>query len=116
MVQLLVSAHWLACLLIARGGHSFNAYLGDTAYQAASDSKIYLVALYWSMMTMTTVGYGDVAMKTDEERLFAVAAMICGGAFYGYVIGSITALVAQSDMNRRAFKERMDLVMAWLDF
>jgi hyperpolarization activated cyclic nucleotide-gated potassium channel 2 len=120
MTQLLVAAHWFACFLITLQGDTFEAYFntlqGDIIQgRQPTDSQVYLAALYWSMMTMTTVGYGDITVKTDHERIFAVAAMICGGAFYGFVIGSITALVGQSDMNRRAFKERMDLVMAWLD-
>merc|ERR1719253_2130082 len=42
--------------------------------------------------------------------------MIMGGSFYAYLIGTITALVADNDLNTRAFKDRMNLVMAWLDF
>merc|ERR1719424_1099390 len=37
-----------------------------------------------------------------------------GGAFYGYVVGSITSMVANSDLNASAYYDRMDLIHAWL--
>jgi CRP-like cAMP-binding protein len=68
------------------------------------------------MMTISTVGYGDVSMKTPSERMLAIVAMIFGGSFYAYLVGSITALVSDADLNSRACRERMNLVTAWLDF
>ena len=36
------------------------------------------------------VGYGDITATTDAERAYSIAAMVVGGGFYGYVVGSIT--------------------------
>jgi voltage-gated potassium channel len=47
-------------------------------------------ALWWSMVTITSVGYGDVYPVTDEGRLIAAAVMIAGLA----VLGSVTATLA----------------------
>merc|ERR1719359_1628130 len=55
-------------------------------------------------------------MKTTGERLLSICAMIFGGSFYAYLVGSITALVSDNDLNTRAFKDRMNLVLSWLDF
>ena len=49
--------------------------LGDRAY------------LYWSMTTLTTVGYGDLIPGSDRERAYTCVAMVVGGGFYGYIIG-----------------------------
>lgn len=41
----------------------------------AGDMDRYLTAYYWALMTVTTVGYGDVAPHTSYERSFAIVAM-----------------------------------------
>ena len=52
---------------------------------------------------------------TYEERAYAMFAMIVGGSFYGYIIGSVTSIVADGDRNYRAFYDRMELIQSWLD-
>lgn len=64
---------------------------------------------------MTTVGYGDISMKTNAERVYAICAMIAGGAFYGYIIGSVSTMIADRDQAHRAFVERMQTVVNWLE-
>merc|ERR1712232_463349 len=42
-------------------------------------------------------------------------AMVLGGAFYGYIIGSVTSVICETDANKRVYYERMDLIQSWLD-
>eukprot|EP00929_Paragymnodinium_shiwhaense_P076770 TRINITY_DN3951_c0_g1_i8.p1 TRINITY_DN3951_c0_g1~~TRINITY_DN3951_c0_g1_i8.p1 ORF type:complete len:778 (+),score=112.28 TRINITY_DN3951_c0_g1_i8:130-2463(+) len=103
--------HWLACgMAIADRGWLQN-------YQDVNESllRVYLAALYWSMTTMTTVGYGDIVPTADSERGFSIFAMVVGGAFYGYLVGTITDVVASVDLNNQKYKERMSLVFAFVD-
>ena len=41
--------------------------------------KIYLGAFYYSLTTMTTVGYGDVHPYSNLERIVAMFLMLNGG-------------------------------------
>ena len=38
----------------------------------------YRVALYWSVTTLTTVGYGDVIPTTNAERIYCMVSMVTG--------------------------------------
>ena len=49
----------------------------------------YLAAFYWAIMTLTTLGYGDVTITTNAERLYACLIIVLGGGIYAYVVGSI---------------------------
>jgi hypothetical protein len=48
-------------------------------------------------------------------RVYAVLAMVIGGAFYGYIIGTVTSVICETDANKRVYYERMDLIQSWLD-
>jgi CRP-like cAMP-binding protein len=74
----------------------------------------YLAAWYWSMTTLTTVGYGDITPSSDGERAYTILAMVVGGGFYGYVVGTITSMVSNADLNASAYYDRMELIHAWL--
>lgn len=57
-------------------------------------------AVYWAIVTMTTVGYGDIAPQTVLGQLFASAVMIIGYAIIAVPTGIVTVELAQA--SRRA--------------
>jgi CRP-like cAMP-binding protein len=109
---MLVLCHWLACFI------KFADPEALTGYQdvAGDYMREYLTAIYWSMTTLTTVGYGDIIPTCDWGRICCTVAMVLGGTFYGYVIGNISSIVANKDLNQAAYYDRLDGVNAWLDF
>jgi voltage-gated potassium channel len=56
-------------------------------------TKNFSEALWWSLVTVTTVGYGDVTPKTPEGRAVAALLMVVGISVFGYVAGFMAALL-----------------------
>ena len=53
-------------------------------------------ALYWAIVTMTTVGYGDIAPQTVAGQTLAAAVMIMGYAIIAVPTGIVSAEMAQA--------------------
>lgn len=53
-------------------------------------------ALWWAIVTLTTVGYGDVFPVTPEGRLAGSALMIVGITLWAAITGTITSLLISS--------------------
>ncbi len=49
-------------------------------------------ALWWSIVTMSTVGYGDIAPVTDFGRAVAVVMITVGIAIFGYALSVVGGL------------------------
>lgn len=111
LINMLLLCHWMACGMKLVDEGFLEGY---DRIQSGDLWAEYLAALYWSMTTITTVGYGDICPTTDKERAYTISAMVVGGAFYGYVVGSITSMVSNNDLNASAYYDRMDLIYAWL--
>ncbi|WJZ01573.1 potassium channel family protein [Corynebacterium freiburgense] len=62
---------------------------------AHSEVHTYWDALWWSVVTVTTVGYGDIAPVTVEGRLAAALLMLGGIGLVGVVTASAVSWLAQ---------------------
>ncbi|QDU83229.1 Cyclic nucleotide-gated potassium channel [Planctomycetes bacterium Pla163] len=58
--------------------------------------------MYWAIVTLTTVGYGDIAPQTDLGRFIASIIMIMGYGIIAVPTGIVTAEIARSNEPDRA--------------
>ncbi len=99
-------AHWIAC--------AWFYLLGDG--NAASHGDNYLRALYFTTTTIMTIGYGDITPKTNPQIIFTIGVQIFGAGFYGYLIGNLASLLANIDLIRTQFREKLDKIMAFVKY
>ncbi|MDD3529008.1 MAG: ion transporter [Gallionellaceae bacterium] len=58
-------------------------------------------ALWWSITTLTTVGYGDLYPVTGQGRLLAAAMMIAGVGLFGAFSGLVASLLLRPAGSRQ---------------
>jgi voltage-gated potassium channel len=82
---------WLAVMLLC----SLALFLAESDTNDAITSPF--DALWWGVVTMTTVGYGDVFPVTTEGRIAAMVLMILGIALFSGVTATITSFLLVDD-------------------
>lgn len=93
-------AHWIACGWIAIDGPA----------SGPADLPPYQSALYWTITTLTTVGYGDITPIGQGQTAFTMVTMALGAAMYGYIIGNVASLLANIDVVRARHLGRLETI------
>ena len=68
----------------------------------------YIKAIYWSFTTLTTVGYGDIAAKTNFQMLFTCCVQVLGVAVFGFVLSNVASLLSRMDAAREHHMDNLD--------
>jgi hypothetical protein len=78
-------------------GHVFNvlellepgSYRGEAFGREMSDERRHFLLTYFSFITLTTVGYGDIVPGTDSARGLAVAEAIVGQFYIAVLVAEL---------------------------
>jgi hypothetical protein len=68
----------------------------------------YWLCLFWSIQSITSIGYGNIAPVTPAEFAFANLLMLLSGIFWAYIIGNLVGVVQSMDPVAKEYVMRMD--------
>ena len=69
----------------------FSAYVVNRVEPPSSGIDSYGDGVWWAIVTLTTVGYGDMVPVTTTGRVVGVFVMIVGLAFLGAIAGTLAS-------------------------
>ncbi|KAM4829996.1 voltage-gated delayed rectifier potassium channel KCNH5 [Urocitellus parryii] len=133
-------AHWLACIWYSIGDYEVIDEVTNTIqidswlYQLAlsigtpyryntsagiweggpSKDSLYVSSLYFTMTSLTTIGFGNIAPTTDVEKMFSVAMMMVGSLLYATIFGNVTTIFQQMYANTNRYHEMLNNVRDFL--
>ena len=74
----------------------------------------YIMGLYWTITTLTTVGYGDIIPSGNAARIYAMAVMLVGVVMYGLVIGNISTVMINNKADKIRQREKVAELASFL--
>lgn len=129
VTKLLFMVHMLGCFWFYVGIQAMNQgeevswiteYDGGRALEGCDEPdgcnvyRQYIYSIYWSLTTLTTVGYGDIVPTNMPERIYCLFAMLMGAMMFGYMMSTIGSMVTTMDKQAALVEDRMDAVKEWM--
>uniref|UniRef100_A0A673AFX7 Voltage-gated delayed rectifier potassium channel KCNH4 n=1 Tax=Sphaeramia orbicularis TaxID=375764 RepID=A0A673AFX7_9TELE len=117
-------AHWMACIwyIIGRkeietdawaigwlhelGKRQETPYMNSTVGGPSVRSS-YIAALYFTLSSLTSVGFGNVCANSDAEKIFSICIMLVGALMHALVFGNVTAIIQRMYSRRSLYHTRM---------
>lgn len=120
VLYILIIIHWNACIFFAISktlGFGTDAWV----YPNISDPKYgrlsrkYTYCLYWSTLTLTTIGQTPPPVR-DVEYLFVVADFLIGVLIFATIVGNVGAMISNMNASRALFQAKIDSIKQYMQF
>jgi voltage-gated potassium channel len=86
----------------------FLALIIGTVGFIASEQMPFFDALWLTVITIFTVGYGDTVPQTIVGRIFALLIVPVGIAIVTYATGAVTSMMIEGEFSKRVRRRQMD--------
>ncbi|CAO2828382.1 unnamed protein product [Amaranthus hypochondriacus] len=111
--------HCAGCLyylLADRYPHEGKTWIGsmNPNFRETSLWVRYISAIYWSITTMTTVGYGDLHAVNTIEMIFIIFYMLFNLSLTAYLIGNMTNLVVEGTRRTMEFRSSIEAASSFV--
>ena len=99
-----------ACVFIFLGLNSYPNWIiklnmGDVSYL-----NVYLTSAYFIIVTITTVGYGDITGDSIPEISFQIFLLILGTIAYSFIISFFSNYIIKSNQKSMIFEKKVDIL------
>ncbi len=126
---MVLACHWVGCLWLFSSNLSRKLNLEDDwvvvdeenrAFQFTYNAtgmhvQAYLRAVYFAMVSMSTVEYGDIVPQNGLETAFAILIDLIGGMLLPAVIGGLAALISGMQQVSKAYKTKIKDISAMME-
>lgn len=97
---------WITCITVLFG--AVGMYF--------TENKSFGDSLWWSFVTVTTVGYGDISPATNAGRIIAAILMLVGIGFIGMLTGTIaTFFITPKEKDESVKNETVEIIKSRLE-
>lgn len=111
LLYLFLIAHTFACTMYSVSSENLEpdsflyGIINKSDNQISSETELYISCLYWAIVTMASVGYGDFSPKTSTERIFGIITMIFSSITFGFILGNISTVIEKHSAKERAKRQ-----------
>lgn len=72
-----------------------------------ADFDLYVCAIYFTVTTIVTGGYGDISPINTPEKCIVIILMLIGVMSFSFTTGAIASIIASIDSKETELREKM---------
>ncbi|EAR88859.2 cyclic nucleotide-binding domain protein (macronuclear) [Tetrahymena thermophila SB210] len=107
----LLIAHVACCIFLRIGLTEMrlnnDSWITQFKYDDNSNEKNYIISLYYIIITMTTIGYGDITPFTTNEKIFMILVAIVATNICAYSYTQINEIVKYEEQKKQIYQQTM---------
>ncbi|KAL4492316.1 hypothetical protein ABPG73_003264 [Tetrahymena malaccensis] len=107
VIMILLLAHISGCIFILIGQQSKQNQSWLTKFQNQGDVDIYVASIFWSIITMITIGYGDIVPQSTNERVYVICVAFVSCGVFAYSINTIGETVREKKRNEEEYNKKI---------
>lgn len=120
VLYILIIIHWNACIFFAVSktlgfGTDSWVYPNISEPKYGYLSRKYTYCMYWSTLTLTTIGETPPPVR-DVEYLFVVADFLIGVLIFATIVGNVGAMISNMNASRALFQAKIDSIKQYMQF
>ncbi|EGR33240.1 hypothetical protein IMG5_058280, partial [Ichthyophthirius multifiliis] len=74
----------------------------------------YITSVYWAVITMITLGYGDVVPITNIEKIYVTFVTIISCGVFAYIVNTIGSIIQDINKNYQEFQHNVSQLSGYL--
>ena len=106
----LIFLNFSASIYIFIGKNSFPGWIMKIHIQDTSFTTIYVSSIYFIVVTITTVGYGDISGNSLLEISFQMFLLIIGTLAYSFILSYISNYIVKKNEKTRVFEQNLNIL------
>ncbi|KAL4437912.1 hypothetical protein ABPG74_001083 [Tetrahymena malaccensis] len=76
--------------------------------------EIYIASLHYIIVTMVTVGYGDIYPTNSSERLLNILVMITSSFVFAYIVNSVGQILSEIHNSKKEIENKKSIIKAYM--
>ena len=105
---IILITHIVACgwyqIGVSLSQDNARTWIKAQGLQNEDSSVKYMTSFYWAIVTIMTVGYGDITPQNNSERLFCLFVILFGCMIFPYSINSIGLIIQDIQREKKKFE------------
>ena len=85
-----ISLHLVSCIFIFIGKNDYPNWIIHFNHNYKDFYELYLISIYYTIETLTTVGYGDITCISSSEKIYGLFMEVIGICAYSWALTEIS--------------------------